>query len=542
MILKEGTYLQGGNYKIVRHIASGGFGNTYEGYDVNLNKKVAIKEFFVKDFCTRDTDMTSVTVTVPAKRQLILHLKQKFIEEARAIANMEHENIVRVQTLFEENGTAYYVMDYIEGESLSNLIKRRGSLSEEEALPIIQKVADALGYMHKKNCFHLDVKPSNIMLRNDGKVILIDFGSAKQYAEVDGENTTTLAPCYTPGYAPSEQMNPRPTKFTAATDIYALGATLYKMLTGMTPPSAIDLQNEEATLSSLPECISAPTRSAVEKALIPQKKSRTQTVAAFLEHMNGGTYTAHVQQNGENGGNPDHSLPPTDGNNRNHFIKILLFVIIAIIVGGGLYFSIRSAGTPNNETIAAVRDTTSMDSVPATKEEQDEIHNDKEPTEELTENQRTWDKAADTLGVVVEDSPIKFNYTKYHNSRFNYSVSFPNNLKVYKNSSNGDGRVFLSPDGTAIFTVYGYWNNACMNDGTLGNDYNDAVADYGNSVTYKTLKPNFFVISGVRADKIYYHITKWKGDIGVTAIFEYNQSDKQSYNKACGKILNSLTL
>lgn len=282
MKLKEGTLLHGGNYQIVRHVSSGGFGNTYEGLDVVLNRRVAIKEFFVKDFCLRDADSTHVTVSVPSKKPLIEHLRKKFVDEARAIACMEHDNIVKVLTLFEENGTAYYVMDFIDGESVGDLLKRRGPLPESEALPIVLKVASALGYMHQQNRFHLDVKPGNIMLRRDGKVVLIDFGSSKQYAEVDGENTTTMAPCYTPGYAPSEQMNPKATKFTAATDLYALGATLYKMLTGVTPPSAIDLQNEDEVLPPLPSEISPSVKACVEKAMIPQRSKRTQSVAEFV--------------------------------------------------------------------------------------------------------------------------------------------------------------------------------------------------------------------------------------------------------------------
>lgn len=281
MYLINGTFLQGGKYKIVRHISSGGFGNTYEGLDVGLNKRVAIKEFFVKDFCVRDTETTQVTITTPTKAPLIEHLKQKFIEEARAIAAMEHENIVKVQALFEENDTAYYVMDYIDGESVGNIIKHRGALPESEALPIILKVADALGYMHSQNRYHLDIKPANIMLRRDGKVVLIDFGTSKQYAEVDGTNTTTLAPCYTPGYAPAEQMNPSHTAYTAATDIYALGATLYKMLTGVTPPSAIALLNEDETLSPLSSEISENVRECVERAMVPQRGKRTPNIAAF---------------------------------------------------------------------------------------------------------------------------------------------------------------------------------------------------------------------------------------------------------------------
>lgn len=283
--LDPGTLLQGGKYEIVRHLASGGFGNTYEAMDVNLNKKVAVKEFFVKDFCTRDSNTTMVLVTTASKKALISHLKHKFIDEARAIASMEHENIIKVQTLFEENDTAYYVMDYIDGESLNDLIKKRGPFPEDEAIAIIKKVAGALGYMHEQGRFHLDVKPGNIMMRKDGKVILIDFGSSKQYAEVDGENTSTLTPCYTPGYAPAEQMHTKATEFTAATDVYALGATLYKLLTGLTPPSAIDLLNDDETLS-YPGTLSEATITVIERSMIPQRSKRLQTTREFTQLLN----------------------------------------------------------------------------------------------------------------------------------------------------------------------------------------------------------------------------------------------------------------
>lgn len=184
--------------------------------------------------------------------------------------------------LLGETDTAYYVMDYVDGESLENLLKRRGSLPEDEALPIILKVADALSYLHKKGRFHLDVKPGNIMLRNDGKVILIDFGSSKQYAEVDGEDTSTLAPCYTSGYAPIEQMNPQKTKYTAATDIYALGATLHKMLTGQKPPSAISIQNGDEPLATLPEEITPSTHAAITAAMRLNREDRTQNIEEFV--------------------------------------------------------------------------------------------------------------------------------------------------------------------------------------------------------------------------------------------------------------------
>lgn len=317
MHLSNNTLLQGGKYKIIRFISSGGFGNTYEGYDVNLDKKVAIKEFFVKDFCSRDSDATLMTINVIAKISLVNHLKRKFIEEARAIAKMEHENIVKVQSLFEENGTAYYVMDYIDGESLNDVLKRRGSLPEKETVAIIQKVASALDYMHKQNLFHLDIKPSNIMIRKDGKILLIDFGSSKQYAEVDGENTTTLAPCYTPGFAPTEQMNIKPTTFTAATDIYSLGATMYKMLTSNTPPSSINLLNGEEVLAPLPGNISKSIQECIAKAMIQQRNQRTQNIDEFKKALI--TFDAEntIQSQGNGKNHITQKLPKDTGVNES---------------------------------------------------------------------------------------------------------------------------------------------------------------------------------------------------------------------------------
>ncbi len=235
--LSDNTRLQGGRFKIVRFIGSGGFGCTYEGEHTMLQRRVAIKEFFVKDFCDREGSTSKVTVSTSGKKELVEKLKRKFVEEARATSKMEHPNIVKVYDVFEENGAAYYVMDYIDGKSLEKVVKERGPLPEQTALKYIRQVADALGYVHSLNRLHLDLKPGNIMTDGKGNAVLVDFGASKQYDEVGGENTSTLIG-KTPGYAPIEQMGNSVTTFSPATDIYALGATLYKLLTGVTPPGS----------------------------------------------------------------------------------------------------------------------------------------------------------------------------------------------------------------------------------------------------------------------------------------------------------------
>lgn len=280
MYLPDNALLQGGKYKIVRFISAGGFGNTYEGLHVMLNKRVAIKEFFVKDFCNRDEATAVVTVGITSKTALVSKLKRKFIEEAQAVSMLKHPHIVNVHDVFEENGTAYYVMDYIEGSSLNEIVKSRGALSEKKATDYILQVADALRYVHSRNRLHLDVKPGNIMIDQDNNAMLIDFGASKQYDEEAGENTSTLLG-KTPGYAPLEQMGNDVVKFTPSTDIYALGATFCKLLTGNTPPSATLLASGSETIA-MPAGISSHIADAVLKSMQTNKTARPQSIDEFV--------------------------------------------------------------------------------------------------------------------------------------------------------------------------------------------------------------------------------------------------------------------
>ena len=280
MYLEQGTSLQGGKYKIIRYISSGGFGATYEASHVIFRKNVAIKEFFVKDYCNRDATTNNVVIATQSKCALVEKLRRKFLDEAVALFELRHNNIVRVTDVFEENGTAYYVMDYIDGSSLSAIIASRGALGESEAVGYIRQVADALDYVHSHNRLHLDIKPGNIMIDNAGNAVLIDFGVSKQYDEESGENTSTLIGV-TPGYAPLEQVGNNVIDFFPATDIYALGATLYKALTGVTPVAA-NLRACGDSLPPLPATVSDATRTAVEAAMHLNRHERLQSIAEFL--------------------------------------------------------------------------------------------------------------------------------------------------------------------------------------------------------------------------------------------------------------------
>lgn len=282
MQLKPNSTLQGGKYRILRHISSGGFGNTYEGVHTMMDVRLAIKEFFPRMFCYRDETTANVKFTTQTNGELMEKLRKKFNEEAVAVFKMKHDNIVRVTDVFEENGTAYYVMEFVDGTSLQDMVKERGPLSETEALGYIRQVADALQYVHSLNRLHLDIKPGNIMVDGVGKALLIDFGASKHYDAESGENTSTLMGVNTQGYAPIEQTTRGFTSFSPATDIYALGATMYKLLTGITPPDANMLMLEEDELQPLPMNITAATREMVRRAMSLKRKDRPQSIGELM--------------------------------------------------------------------------------------------------------------------------------------------------------------------------------------------------------------------------------------------------------------------
>ena len=286
MNLPIGTLLKGGTYRITRFIGSGGFGCTYEAFHTELEERVAIKEFFVKNFCNRDETTSRVSVATQSQRALVEKLRSKFKDEAKAMFRLRHPGIVRVSDVFEENGTVYYVMDFIEGRSLQSIVEEEGRLPEHRALKYVRQVADALRYIHGHNRLHLDVKPGNIMVDSSDNAILIDFGASKQYDEENGENTSTLVG-KTPGYAPLEQMGNKVVRFFPATDIYALGATLYKLLTGVTPPDAAMLASGGEELSPLPFTVSGNTSRAVSSAMSLKKDDRPQDIGDFLNILDG---------------------------------------------------------------------------------------------------------------------------------------------------------------------------------------------------------------------------------------------------------------
>ena len=282
MQLSKETLLQNGKYRIEKVLGQGGFGITYLARQQSTGQEVCVKEFFMRDFCSRSANNYSVTLGTSANKDLLERYRNKFIKEARTISTLDHPNIIHIYDIFQENGTAYYVMDYIDGESLSEMVKHRGTLPEQEAVNYIRAVGDALRYIHQRNINHLDVKPGNIMVRrSDSRVFLLDFGMSKQY-DTAGNQTSSTPLGISHGFAPIEQYSPEGIKaFSPQTDIYSLGATLYYLITGATPPPASELFASE--LDGFPSTISASVKKAVNLAMKPQKKERPQSVDDFLK-------------------------------------------------------------------------------------------------------------------------------------------------------------------------------------------------------------------------------------------------------------------
>lgn len=290
MQLAPNTKLQNGKYRIISVLGQGGFGITYLAEHTMLDKMVAIKEFFPKEYCDRD-NTSHLTIGTQNNVDLVAQLKNKFIKEARNISKLRHNNIITIHDIFQENDTAYYVMEYVEGASLSEIVKKEGTLNEVEALGYISKIADAVAYMHSLSMNHLDLKPANIMVRkSDDEPILIDFGLSKQY-DASGGQTSTTPIGISHGFAPIEQYRPGGVAtFTPQTDIYALGATLFNLLSGSVPPHYSDILEEG--LPPLPNSVSRQTTDAIEHAMEVRKNKRPASIEDFLGEM----YTDRFKQ------------------------------------------------------------------------------------------------------------------------------------------------------------------------------------------------------------------------------------------------------
>ena len=283
-MLRVGSTLRMGKYKIEKYLSSGGFGNTYMGINV-FDEQVAIKEFFMKDVNQRVDDSTAVSLSNITQMPIFKEQMEKFKKEAKRLRNLHSPHIVAVSDLFDENGTTYYVMDYIDGQSLRDMVKQRGKLVEQEVLDYLNQTLDALEEVHKQGIFHLDLKPANLMVDKKGLLRIIDFGASKQQKS-DGGATSRSAICYSPGYAPIEQKDQEFENFGPWTDLYALGATLYNVLTGNTPPSTSKISDLAEGAFQFPPTVSEKMQKLILWMMKGRRGDRPQSVADVRKYLN----------------------------------------------------------------------------------------------------------------------------------------------------------------------------------------------------------------------------------------------------------------
>lgn len=223
-------------YVIERVLGQGGFGITYLALDTNLDQHVAIKEYLPSDLATRDEDSSVTPLSNECDDRYHWGL-DRFISEARTLARFKHPNIVRVYNVFDMNNTAYMTMEYEQGDSLQDIFTNKKTLSQDELMNILLPILDGLEQVHSQGFIHRDIKPANIFIRKDQTPVLLDFGSARMAL---GKKTVTLTSIITPGYAPFEQYYSKSDRQGPWTDIYSLGATLYRGMTGKAPMNAVD--------------------------------------------------------------------------------------------------------------------------------------------------------------------------------------------------------------------------------------------------------------------------------------------------------------
>jgi serine/threonine protein kinase len=269
-------------YRVEKVLGVGGFGVTYLALDSNLNLKVALKEYLPDDIATRGPD-NSIGPRSPEAVDTFGWGKRRFLDESRTVASFRHPNIVRVMRFFEANGSAYMVMEFVEGAALTDWMKRHRPLAEAQAAALVGPLLDGLDVVHKAGFLHRDIKPGNIYVREDGSPVLLDFGSARQ-------KSSDLTTIVSPGFAPFEQYHEKGNQGPWS-DLYALGGVLYWMVTGHRPHEAAARIKADAMPSALQtgnrELFRPEFLSAIDWALAPSEDQRPQSVAQWREALLG---------------------------------------------------------------------------------------------------------------------------------------------------------------------------------------------------------------------------------------------------------------
>ena len=304
--LKPYTILQG-KYLVGNVIGEGGFGITYIGLDLNLEIRIAIKEFYPNGFVTRESaNTTFVTSYTSADKDQYEKWKERFVREARSLAKFSNlPGIVQVRDFFQENNTAYIVMEYVEGDTLKSHLKSCGGrISVDETFYMMRPVIQSLAKVHEAEIIHRDISPDNIMIQEGGNIKLIDFGAARDFGQ-DGEKS--LSVLLKPGFAPEEQYRSRGNQ-GPWTDVYALCATIYRCITGEKPPESMERMRQDTIKkpSELGVTISPSQEAAIMSGLEVFAEKRIQTMGELEQKLYG---SAQPMSSGNTSYIPEQDIP-----------------------------------------------------------------------------------------------------------------------------------------------------------------------------------------------------------------------------------------
>ena len=317
-------------YRIERVLGAGGFGITYLGRDTHLGRWYAIKEYLPRDTAVRETGATVRSISATTQEDFTWGM-DRFLAEAQTLAQFQHPNLVGVVRYFKANGTAYFVMDYVEGEVLASYIAREAPLSEAVLRGILAPVMDGLMQVHGAGYLHRDIKPDNIVLREDGSPVLVDFGAARLAM---GARTRPLTAILTPGYAPIEQYSESSPQ-GPYTDIYALGAVLYYGLTGEALQEASDrtLQDTLPVLSAVGyRGVSQGFLAGIDAALKVYPRDRPISLESWRRMLDGPAREEVRQRPAESLAGHPVEAPGIGGSVRRWGIRALLLVVLVVYV------------------------------------------------------------------------------------------------------------------------------------------------------------------------------------------------------------------
>lgn len=489
-MLKTGTVLRG-TYRIDGHLSSGSFGNTYVATHIYLNEKYAVKEFFMNGVTQRATDTNCVEVSNQANLDEFNQQLEKFKKEARRLRSLQDDHIVRVHDLFEENSTAYYVMDYIDGEDLRKRLEQtQHPLSESEVSTILDQTLSALSKVHNQGIWHLDLKPANIMVDSKGCVKLIDFGASKQSENKKGDASST-AVAFTNGYAPIEQMERSNDKFGPWTDFYALGATLYNLLTNQKPPMPSDINNDHTPdkrlALALPKEVGKKMRDLILWLMKPNYKERPRSVKEIRDYVG----LVSVEPQAVEGGEETLLSPLTKNSpsSNNRFVstwKLLLGLLMGALLSAICFFCFyshfiheevnRMPVANGNYTGSVIRGTSIRDGEGYFVNKNGERY------------EGTWEK--DKLNNGTRINSISEYNGQFDDELRNHGFGVIKYSKEYINKKSNQGM----PDSTIIVTYIGNWykdkkhglGRAIKKDDSMEfGEYKDGIFQQSSGANYK---------------------------------------------------------